>query len=139
MRSSFTSKRELVVHLATIHSRAEHMLADELGIPVDNSKLPARCYFGFALVVKGKKVYSREIFRGPMNYEMDTFLALDMGWGAEPAPIMRRSMFNRVDYEKHFFCQHYKIISFFSPNWMSLPIIKENMQGFLAHPANQII
>ena len=66
MRSSFTSKRELVVHLATIHSRAEHMLADELGIPVDNSKLPARYEFGLAL----KMVISRKLYlKKKQSYE----------------------------------------------------------------------
>ena len=35
LRSVFSSKREMIVHLATAHARAEHLLSDELGIPVE--------------------------------------------------------------------------------------------------------
>lgn len=38
LRSVFSSKREMIIHLATAHSRAEHLLSDELGIPVEVTK-----------------------------------------------------------------------------------------------------
>lgn len=45
LKSMFGSRKELVLHLATVHSRAEHLLSDQLGIPVDSSKL-TRSGFG---------------------------------------------------------------------------------------------
>ena len=38
LRSNYGSRKELMLHLATLHSRAENLLADELGLPVENSK-----------------------------------------------------------------------------------------------------
>ena len=35
LRSVFTSKKELLLHMAVSHSRVENYLSDELGIPLD--------------------------------------------------------------------------------------------------------